>query len=58
MDPNAALAEVRELIQFINNPMVHRTAEGHAYDARDLAEKVGALDTWLSNGGFKPADWS
>jgi hypothetical protein len=58
MDPNKLLADIRELVRFIENPMVHRTAEGHAYDAHDLAEKVTALDEWLTQGGFKPADWA
>jgi hypothetical protein len=58
MDPNAALAEIRELIKFISNPAVQRTAEGHRYDAHDLAEKVNDLDVWLTGGGFKPDAWS
>ena len=49
MDPNAALEEIRRIIA--------KYADGRAYDANRLAELTDGLDTWLSNGGFLPADW-
>jgi hypothetical protein len=46
MDPNASLAEIRDIIY------------GAADDDFDrLAELVSKLDGWLSRGGFLPVDW-
>jgi hypothetical protein len=52
MDPNAALANLREMV-----------AESDAGDvdpadtAWEFQEQFKALDEWLSKGGFKPAAW-
>ena len=45
MDPNAALAKVRELI-----------GDGDSADVL-LVDAFEALDEWLSKGGFLPSDW-
>lgn len=50
MDPNAALTEMRAIIASCQ--------DGRDYDADRLAELAGALDQWLSSGGFLPADWA
>lgn len=53
MDPNQTLKEIREL----TNRMIHGSW-GDPADALQLAEKVDDLNTWLSNGGSLPTDWS
>ena len=45
MDPNAALDEIRQLV------------EPHKRDDR-LAELIAALDEWLCKGGALPVEWS
>lgn len=59
MDPNVLLIQLRELVAQVQRqegcpPM---SAAYHKRDAEDLAAKVEALDAWLTQGGFKPADW-
>lgn len=55
MDPNAALAEIRELLAQDRRQL---DAGGlHRDDAATLMERLEALDEWLSKGGFLPADW-
>lgn len=52
MDPNAALAALRAMVA---------ESEAGDVDAADTAvefqEQFAALDTWLSQGGFKPLAW-
>jgi hypothetical protein len=50
MDPNAALARIRELILKGDTYEVHE-------DFYELSELVAALDNWITNGGFFPKDW-
>jgi len=45
MDPNVALANLRELCA---EPEEH---------PNEIAEQFEALDTWLSQGGFRPTAW-
>ena len=51
MDPNAVLTQIRNLIkelEYDDDP-----------DHVDmLIERVGALDEWLSKGGYLPLDWT
>lgn len=47
MDPNEALAEIREIC--IGNPA--------SIDGDRLAELIQGLDGWITNGGFLPTDW-
>ena len=51
MDPNATLAEIRQLVQAV--------ADGDTTneDALALAAKFDELDEWLSTGGFIPKSW-
>ena len=51
MDPNATLDEIRELLKFVHNDA------GVTNPARELADKITALDEWLTAGGFLPEAW-
>jgi hypothetical protein len=52
MDPNAALAEMRELAHDLLNG-----TDTFTTSAYEIAEHVQALDEWLSKGGFLPNAW-
>ena len=53
MDPNAALATIRRLID-----LYAKDAVLDQDDASALVESVEGLDGWLSKGGFLPEAWS
>lgn len=54
MDPNALLAEIRDLTKrSLELPTPSNIEDLHV----ELAEKVEALDEWLSKGGFLPDAW-
>jgi hypothetical protein len=58
MDPNATLAELR---QMLGDYLAHIEAGGgdlHEEAAVRVAERFAALDGWLSAGGFPPAAWT
>jgi hypothetical protein len=49
MDPNAALNEIRQLL------------DGRRLDAQDqdrLIDLWSGLDNWMRGGGFLPSDWA
>lgn len=50
MDPNAALAEIRTLVDACQL--------GGVIDGDRLVELISALDEWIVDGGFLPAAWS
>lgn len=50
MDPDATLAEARRIYLGV----LYEKGEG---DLERLSELFEALDNWLRNGGFLPADW-
>lgn len=52
MDPNAALAEALDAARAIQDG----DEEWHTADK--LAERLLALDEWLTKGGFLPGRWS
>ncbi len=56
MDPNATLEHIREIVDTINSGELDHVEMSEA--ATDLASMFEDLDTWLSDGGFKPAEWS
>jgi hypothetical protein len=64
MDPNAALAMIRDALQVIEAAPEY-PEEGYSRDeqyARDdaaetMAEAFTGLDTWLTRGGFSPDAW-
>jgi len=55
MDPNVALAEMRESIKayFLTDDDERAAAE-----AQVVVERANALDEWLSKDGFLPSDWA
>jgi hypothetical protein len=61
VDPDVALAELREAVEELEYRAAVDRAEGQtvklAAIGRDVAERVKALDTWLTNGGFLPEAW-
>lgn len=52
MDPNAALAEIRDLTDALQHD-----PPTDASDAARLAELIAGLDAWLSRGGSLPDAW-
>lgn len=51
MDPNATLDEMRRIV-------AHQDGDNEEEgDAARMAELFEALDGWITNGGFLPADW-
>lgn len=66
MDPNANLREQRELVKEINAIQDACSEEGEFVFTQEadlidaclrLAALVGALDDWITHGGFLPEDW-
>jgi hypothetical protein len=52
MDPNATLAEIRNIV----TDWAQNGTDGE--DAmQEMAESFGALDEWLTKGGFLPDAW-
>lgn len=64
MDPNAALARARTALSKHRDLMEKSEQEEYVDTGdllnicEDLAQAFGALDEWLSGGGFKPHDWA
>lgn len=58
MDPNTALANMREAIRRLDDPSNTSTIGEYAEAARDLRDAASALDEWLPKGGFLPQDWA
>lgn len=54
MDPNAALRQIRNVIETLEDC---ESDAGRAACATDLADLVKGLDEWLSKGGFPPGEW-
>jgi hypothetical protein len=52
MDPSETLQEIRELL------LAHRTGNGYKGTLEEVAERVEALDDWLSKGGYPPDEWA
>lgn len=55
MDPNTVLQDIRDMIEYLNDP---DETDHERTVAWDLAEMIEALDGWLSAGGFLPQDWA
>jgi len=53
MDPEVALAELREIVKEVNDG----TVSSHTDAMSRMADLFDGLDGWLTNGGFKPLDW-
>jgi len=69
MDPNAALENIRALIESIMESLKGQDEDGgdqggdafckvDTDDVLMLCDTFGGLDGWLKNGGFKPRDWA
>lgn len=56
MDPNAALAEIRKLVERASD-LESFPRPDPAELLTELAEAVEGLDEWLSKGGFLPTAW-
>ncbi len=56
MDPDAALAELRELLRSMAS-YEGKDAFYLAGVAEEANEKFNALDEWIKKGGFLPKDW-
>lgn len=50
MDPNKALAEIRELTKLWSHQL-------DDHQVQRLLELVAGLDDWMSKGGFMPEPW-
>lgn len=60
MDPNATLAEIRQLVDKVYAARDNGGMDGNdeEYDAlQALAENFRNLDEWLTRGGFAPHAW-
>lgn len=55
MDPDQCLNEIRDLYEWITT--MPTDSPSMADQADELAEKVNALDNWLSHGGALPKEW-
>lgn len=53
MDPDETLRQIRALC----NEIAMAAAAERAELAEQLAERVEALDEWMTKGGFAPAAW-
>ena len=62
MDPDKALANIRELADDLSNRAVNLNdnddVEGYLNDVFELTDRIHALDEWIMRGGFLPKDWS
>lgn len=58
MDPNETLKVIRKLMnEWEDGLSLLSPAEFEAF-LDEVCENVIALDDWLTNGGFRPDDWS
>jgi hypothetical protein len=56
MDPNETIKQLRELAKRVL-ARADKGEEQDIYDSIEIAEKVQALDNWISDGGFLPSVW-
>jgi hypothetical protein len=56
MDPNAVLKAIRDGIVNLSDLMEQGYAP-YPEDVQVLLSQAEALDEWLSQGGYLPADW-
>jgi hypothetical protein len=56
MDPDAALAELREFVAEVKEQREYSVGELETF-LSSFAKHFEALDNWLKRGGFLPADW-
>lgn len=58
MDPDACLAEIREIADRFTTGDPSKAPEEALDHAVRLAELVQALDEWITRGGFPPSSWT
>jgi primosomal protein N'' len=54
MDPDNCLEEIRKLLSELKGCSELELA---MYISEELIEKIEALDTWISRGGYLPKAW-
>ena len=57
MDPNKALAVIRELVLKFHITDFAMNSGHPENDLADLVAHIESLDEWISKGGFLPGDW-
>jgi hypothetical protein len=57
MDPDEALAQMREAMEIMSKDADTVGPEAWMSAGFALAEAAAALDTWMGNGGYLPAGW-
>ena len=57
MDPDETLRQIRLIMAQMGVEDGNPPYPAFVQHARDLAEKVEALDEWLLRGGFAPEPW-
>lgn len=57
MDPDAALANLRDALREMDEAATADDDEGAHTAALDAAEAARALDEWISHGGALPSGW-
>lgn len=62
MDPDEALRQIRLLVRQLHvedRPVGNQNARlEFVQHARDLAEAIEGLDSWMTRGGFPPKAWT
>lgn len=58
MDPNETLKIIRKLMNQWEDGLSPASREDVEAFLDEVCEHVIALDEWLTNGGFRPDDWS
>lgn len=58
MDPDTTLAELREAIVQLGRLNTPDAPDDVYHATNAVIERWSALDTWVSNGGFNPSEWS
>lgn len=57
MDPDACLEQARKALNDYNQALLAGDRHAVLVAATTLADYFGALDEWLSRGGFLPEAW-
>ena len=58
MDPNETLKMIRKLMNEWEDGLSLLSSADVDSFLDEVCESVVALDEWLTNGGFRPDDWS
>jgi hypothetical protein len=58
MDPDTALAEIRELLTKLQPLRDKKMVTAQEQAVLDLMDKFDDLDGWLKLGGYPPTEWN